>query len=239
MNFLEICQTVVRECGIDRIDSVLPVSVEGQTGELRAVVDWVRQAYIEIQAMPVPWLWMRKPWTLNTTIGKRKYLFSEITDAETSAPISRFNRWWIDDRENPPKCYLTSAGRGSEYWMIWVPYQYFQTVHNIGTEVQGTPIHIAEHPDRSILIGQTPSAVNTINGEYQRGAQILTLDGDIPEMPKEYHWTIVYAAMKKYATREVSPEIMLTVNTEGKALMSSLLANQSPARNWGGARPLA
>lgn len=49
MNFLELCQRTRLECGLARSSTSLPATVTGQVGQLGQIVEWVRQAWSEIQ----------------------------------------------------------------------------------------------------------------------------------------------------------------------------------------------
>ncbi len=56
--YLKICQDVTRECGIagGADTSPKPTAVIGQSGELNRVVNWVSDAYTEIQS-DIKWRW--------------------------------------------------------------------------------------------------------------------------------------------------------------------------------------
>jgi hypothetical protein len=229
MTFLELCQAYVREADIDRT-ALRPVSVVGQIGDLGMAVHWIRQAYIEIQNSKKNWAWMRGYFELATVAGQRRYAPSDCIDLKTSQPISRFKEWWLDDVENPPRCYPQASGKGGEYWLTYAPRNFFVQLYDIGNNAtsQSMPAHISVDFDRSLLVGLTPNAPYVISGEFQRSAQVLTNDGDIPEMPQDYHYLIVYEALRKYGGSDIAPEVMARAETEGQALRSALINDQIP-----------
>ena len=55
MNYLELCQRLVRETGIADTG---PTSVVGQVGDMRRVTDWINDAWLSIQSSRPDWLWM-------------------------------------------------------------------------------------------------------------------------------------------------------------------------------------
>lgn len=66
MTFLELCQVSRQECGIQGQG---PVSVENQSGLLKRVVDWVRDADLAIQAMHIDWDFLWSSFTRDTVTG--------------------------------------------------------------------------------------------------------------------------------------------------------------------------
>jgi hypothetical protein len=66
MTFLELVQRTRRECGIPGDG---PTTTANQTREMRRLVDWVSQAYVELQEERSDWDFLRKPTTFNTQHG--------------------------------------------------------------------------------------------------------------------------------------------------------------------------
>lgn len=240
MTFLQLCQAFVREAGIDRSGQSMPVTVAGQVGDLGSAVDWIRQAYIEIQRSKPNWAFLRGYFQLETVNGQQKYLASECTDG--GQPITRHSAWWLQDIDNPPKSYLKSAGKGAEYWLTYQPRSYFVQLYNIGNNSIQTslPATISIDFDRKLMLGLTPNDVYVVSGEYQKSAQVLADDDDVPEMPEDFHYLIVYEALRKYGGFDVAPEVLMRAETEGAALRSSLVNDQLPIPgDWFSGRPLA
>ena len=88
--YLELCVHARREC---RMAGTGPTAVTGQVGELERLVNWVSQAYTEIQNREMNWRWMRAPWTYSATSGDPYFLGTEVTDSYTSSTVTRFSRW--------------------------------------------------------------------------------------------------------------------------------------------------
>jgi len=238
--FLQICQDVARECGVagGADASPKPTAVTGQIGELNRVVNWVADAYTEIQGAR-NWRWMRKKFTVDTVAGTDNYAFGACTDVDDAALITRFKEWHLDDPRNPPKIYLTSAGVGGQVLLTWAPWDNFELLYKTGSLQSQTsqPVHITVDPKDEIHLGITPNDIYTLIGDYHKSAQILAADGDIPEMPTAYHDLIKYTAMEFYGLFESAPEIISRAERGQKRLMNQLKRNQDQVFRRGG--PLA
>ena len=232
--YLQLCQDVRRECGIPGTG---PTSVSGNTGELDRVVNWVEQAYREVQNRHNNWRFLRKGFTLTTVASDDTYAYGDVTDDATAAAITRFSDWRIEDLKDPPKIYLQSAGSGTQRWMTYTPWEYFKSIYKIGTQNTGAPVHITFDPNDNIVLGPSPDAVYIITGDYYRSAQVLAADSDTPEMPSQYHDLIVYKAMEKYGFYEAAQEFLAKGEREARRVMRQLELNQLPKIRLG--RPLA
>ena len=227
--FLQLC-TYLRQETTD--SGTGPLAVTSQTGELARIVNWIDRAYTELQ-QEKDWRWLRKSFTVSATSGDGAYAYGDCTDTATSAVISRFSSWY----PRTFKCYLTSAGVGAEYGLHWLPWDDFRRIYRYGTQTNGPPCHVSEDPTQAFVLGPIPDATYTVSGDYQKGPQLLTADGDIPEMPTRFHQLIVYEAMLKYGGHRAAPEAMVRAATEGARLRSALGRDQLPQITTGG--PLA
>lgn len=235
-SYLSLCQDVVRECGIS---GTLTTTVS-QAGEFNRVVNWVKQAWIEIQNRHNNWLFMRHEASVDTTAGDGTYAASDFTDLTLSTAITNFSHWLVEDLEDPPKAYLTSTGIGGEYWVSYLDWHYFRTVYlsNQNRTTQGQPAHIAVDPRLNIRLGQLPNDIYTVTVNYYRSAQEFSLDADTPTgLPSQFHSIIMYRAMEKYAGYESAQEVMVRATSEGNRVLRQLEINQLPA--WRLGEPLA
>ena len=225
MNFLQLSQKLRQEA---EIPGTGPSAVTGQVGQLKRLVDWTADAWLDIQNRHQNWRWMRKGFTVNTVLDDDSYAYGDVTDVDTAAPIARFSRWLVNDPNDPALCYLQSGGVGGQYRLIWTPWNYFKQIYKIGTQTNGSPAHITVDHANNLVIGPKPNGVYVVTGDFQRGAQILAVDGDIPDMPTDYHNLVVYWAMLKYGANSVASEIFARASSEGTRMMRSLELNQLP-----------
>lgn len=235
MTYLELVQRLAWECGT----SGTPTTVLSQTGEAMRLVNWVADAWKEIQGRYTSWRWMRKAFTLPTVASTDTYAYGACTDVSASALISRFKRWWPDDFDRRWWFYLQSAGVGAQQWLINIDYDDFRFLYKFGPQQlnTGQPVHFAINDENKIVIGPNPNAIYVIGGEYQRSAQVLAADADLPEMPDDFHLLIVYRAMQKYATYESAADVFNAGVAWEKPLMRQLEHDQMPQFRLAG--PLA
>ena len=235
--YLQLCQDVARECGVagGADTSPKPTAVTGQTGELNRIVNWVADAYEEIQGSR-NWRWLRKSFTVDTVDGTDTYAFGVCTDVDDAALITRFKTWRLDDPRNPPKIFLTTTGVGGQVLLTWAPWDNFEYLYKTGSLQTQTsqPIHITVNPKDEIQLGITPNDIYTLTGDYHKSAQILAADGDTPEMPSAYHKLIMYQAMEYYGLFESAPEIIARAQKGIKRINNQLKRNQDPPFRVGG-----
>lgn len=239
MTFLQLCVELQRECDITGTEIS---AVTNQVGELSRVVNWVKQAWREIQNRHIQepaWRWMRSTFSVNTVAGTDSYAGTSCTDTRLSATVTRFARWIVFDEggKSNVKIYLSSAGVGTERWLSYLPWSRFRAIYKVGTQNNGSPAHYTVDPQNKLVLGPKPDAVYVVTGEYQMSAQSLDANADTPEMPTDYHYVIVYMAMQKYAGFESAPDAMSRGIREGNKLMRQLEVNQLPQMMTAG--PLA
>jgi hypothetical protein len=236
--YLQLCQALRREASIAGASGT-PSAVTDQTGQMRDVVEWVKQAWTVIQNRHTNWRWLRSRFTVNTVADDDTYAYSDCTDSIASAAISRFSHWWALDEAGYSgiKSYLQSAGVAGEMWLSFLPWADFRARYRFGTQTSGTPVHFTVDPQNNLVLGPAPNAVFVVSGEYQKSAQILAANSDTPEMPSQFHDLVWLEAMRRYAGKQAAPEAMSRAIGEGNRLLRQLEVNQLPPMGF--ARPLA
>jgi hypothetical protein len=137
MNFLQLCQRAAVECGVasgSAIKTVLPTTV-GATGALGRIVNWVNDAWTDVQMDNDEWEWMRASSLLGsgvafqTIAGKYSYPLAGTasggdfssdfssdfattggvaTDGTVGIAVDSFGKW---DRDTF-RCFTTAASTG-------------------------------------------------------------------------------------------------------------------------------
>lgn len=222
MTYLELVQRLRIETGYTNTG---PNTLVGVSGAHERATAWIATAYTELQNRH-DWRWLRKTFTLNTTSGTAAYAGSDATDSDGA--VTRLKRWRLEDPWNPPKCYLSSAGVGTEGWLAFLPWEHFRSIYRVGAQNNGHPRHVTIDPDDNLVLGPTPDDIYVVSGEYHRTAQVLSVNADTPEMPSDYHMAIVYAAMGKYGMYDNAPETATRARVEGRSILRQLEATQLP-----------
>lgn len=234
--WLELCQEAARECGVAQ-GGTYPTAVTDQTGILNKIVHWVKQSWIEIQNRPVEWKWMRVKFTLTTASGTASYAYGSATDVLTASAITRFGRWRVNDPRVLVKCYLQSAGVGTQYPLNYLDWNEFQNLYQFGSQENGAPAYITVDPQENLVIGPTPDDTYIISSEYERGPQVFSDGADVPEMPSRFHYLLVYEAMIRYGMDQSAPEVSGRGVSFSNMTMRQLEADQAETMTLAG--PLA
>jgi hypothetical protein len=224
MNYLQLSQRLRQECGIAGAG---PISVVGQVGEAKRLVDYINTAWLEIQGLQDQWGFMRTSFSFQTSANVGDY---------TPAAIGLTDRrYWYTDTL---RAYLTSAGTDDEQWMVEWAYQVFRDTYRFGSQTPGRPMVFAVRPqDNALMLGSVPDAVYTITGEYQKTPSELVGNDDTPEIPTHLHMVIVYKAMEYYALFEAAGEVLAQARAGYSRLIAQLQREQLPQIGFG--NPLA
>lgn len=227
MNLLGIVQALHQEA---KLAGSAPTGVAGQTGRAADLVRWAIEAWNDIQRdRDGKWKWMRSDFTLDTVAGTASYAYTDCKDVGDNATIARFRRWDLDKRQ-PPLIYLSADGKATEREMFVDEWSHFRSVYRRGTHTASYPGSITTDWADNLHVGPKPDAVYRVTGNYWKSNQILADDDDIPEMPADYHFMIVYRAIVKYAYNNVSHAILARAKAEGVPLYDALSLNQAYSR---------
>jgi len=224
VTFLELCQRTASECGAGGS----PSAVTGQVGEALRFVNWVNQAWMDLQSLREGWLFMNDSASFVTVAGQPTY-----TPAECG--VTNFGNW---DRDSF-RCYNTAAGITSEILMSYLEYNAWRDTYQYGgmreTRTQPTQMSIAP-PDKSICLGPYPDDGYTITGDYFTVPSYMAADDDEPGLlPAQFHMIIVYGAMMSYAAFESAPEVFQRGSIGHKGMLGRLVIHQLPDVEMGGA----
>jgi hypothetical protein len=212
--FLQLCQRTRQECGISGQG---PTSVLSQSGEMKRIVDWVNQSWVEIQNMYENWFWMRDEFQFNTVANVQSY-------TPATAGINQFSAW----RSDTLRAYRASEGINDEQYIVEWDYDVFRNTYQIAQQTPGRPVVYAIRPwDKALMFGSIPDGTYVIKGEYQMAATEMAQNNDVPALPGQFHMLIVYEAMKKYAAYENAPEVMSRAVKSSSDMLDRLLRNQA------------
>ncbi len=220
MNFLELCQAVRGDASIQGDG---PTSVVGQVGIYAKLVRWVREAYIEIQAQPHDFDWMRAILALPVTSGVGTY--DLLSGASWNRPdVRRF-----EDKNS----WLTAAGVRTRVRV----YNHAQMLRDEpGIAVAGTPTAATIRPDRTVDFNRLPIEDATWIVEARLTPERLALNDHVPMMPEQHHDVIVRKALMRYALHDGDTELYKITAREYSSGMNRLIIETVPAIEWPASR---
>ena len=206
MNFLEICKQVKEEAGLS---NTALASVSGATGMDKKVVSWVRHAWERIQAQYL-WRTLQAELTFNTTIGKRVY---SVTTDLSHTDVRAFDTSIAKIVDGATTNVLT----WQDYYTEFRPKYFFAAP--VSTRPQ---IVTYTAFDNSIQFDATPDAAYIVALPYYMTAEKLAADADVPTLPEELHWLIVWRAVMLYAAYDNAPGLYQNASANYEAMLFPL-----------------
>jgi hypothetical protein len=235
--FLSLVNKALVECG-----SALPALstvANPAAGEASRMVNWVNDAWNEIQMEQYEWNWARTWLQFTTITNQQQYtpssIFATATVYEGTASLpagsalSTFQlQQWV---RRSFRCFPTAQGVNGEQILNFMPWDDFRNIYMYATQMSTytRPVIASVGPDKSLWFGPIPDVTGyTITAEAWLSPQVLTLDTDVPLMPPQYHMAIVYKMMLKYAGFESAPEVAARGEKELDDMMDRIYTDQLP-----------
>lgn len=166
MTYLELCHRLRDEVGGDGRG---PVTVVNQRDEYRRVVNWIRDAWLEIQGWRPDWQWAME---------------------RASLPVE------ADQQEvDPPEdmaCWDSESVRFDGRRLAVMGWRDFS---RLAKATRGdVPTRITAPIGGTLLLDRAPASPGELKFDYWRTPQRLEKDDDVPRLPEQYHMLIVYQA---------------------------------------------
>ena len=223
MTLLQLCNRLIAEAGI----SAQPMTTTvGQTGELGRVVNWIQQAWLDIQSSQTTWRWMRKSAAMITVAGQSGGYKPAADDVAT---------WTLDAARN----YVTARGDITEIFMNFVEYDDFRNSYLYGAlrYAQSRPMVFTINPDNTLSFGPVPTGDYTVTNDYYKKPAEMAGDTAEPDMPAAFHAGIVWRALMFYGGYEAASEAYNRGMNEYGIVLDKLEVSQLPMIQMSG--PLA
>ena len=204
MNFLELCRQVKEEAGLSNTSLA---SVASTTGVDTKIVKWVQQAWERIQGYP--WRTLYNEMAFTTTAGKRVY--SLATDL-LHTDVREFDE------------SIAKIGDGSNlYELGWLDYHVeFRPKYFLSTPTSQRPRYVTyTRHDNTLQFESTPDAAYTVTLPYYMTAERLAANTDIPTLPEEMHWMIIWRAVMFYAAYDNAPGLYSTAEVNYREMLTS------------------
>lgn len=222
--FLELAKQVAPEAGID---PAAITAVTGLTGRPAKIVNWVRQAYNNIQSSRRGWGWLASSFSQALVPGTSVYTAASFN-------LTRFSSWVPDEQDGwyrPVTLYDPAIGIADEGPLNQITHDLWRTKYNRGdtsSTYWNRPIEWAISPRMEICFGPIPDAAYVVRGQYQKGPQTLTLASDIPEMPTRFHDMIAWEAVRLSMLHDGAYQEAQFPNIEMIGLRHALELDQLP-----------
>jgi hypothetical protein len=239
MTFLELCQMTTQQTGtIQSGTTIQPITVVGQIDRLKQIVDFVREAYVDIQNAHRMWRWLQSRFVGQTITGQRFYLGTAFNDEQTNTPVTRFSQWGVRHSGDDAglSMYATSIGPADEGRLRFLDIDRFYETQARGVQTPDKPQYYTIDNLNRLVVSPPPNGTFTLRGKYRKSVQYLTNDGDVPEMPSDFHTLIKDAALAYIEGFDEGPRIPL-YRLRMLPNFSMLEAQQLPKVTWGA--PLA
>lgn len=191
--FLALAQKLRSEAGLSGTG---PSAVTSQSGMDKKCVDWINDAWYEIQSAHTNWKWMWENDGMVTMVaGQREYDISSFT---VQSPV----------RDSFRSC--VSGNTGTDMWCTWYEYDEFRETFLFGTPTSGSqPLAVTISPAGTLLVDPVPNSASTyeVRFEYYIVPSLLVAATDVPGMPLRFHDMIMYRALMKYASHDGAAEV--------------------------------
>lgn len=203
MNYLQLVQKFMRyvRAGDAPAGVASPSTVVGQMEVEYEAVQFINDAYTDIQNEKDEWTFRVGRSSFPTVASQRTYSVSDIqaTIADYECSYAQLNA----DLYRFIVVNLTSAGTGNQSRCIYIPYEDWRGLWDIGNRGTGMPCRFTVQPNGSLEFDPTPDNVYTLTLDYRKAVDELATDDDEPIFGAPYHDAIVWDALLLYcATRD-------------------------------------
>lgn len=219
MTYLQLAQRLRRKC---RVSGNGPTAVTGQTEEYNRLLDWISEAWMEIQRARNDWAFQRASATCATVQGQTSYSAADFG-------ITDLGFWAVDYANGDTfRNYVTATGPSSEVFMDVWDYDRWRDAYLFGAlrTSYSRPLVVAVTPDNAIACGPIADAGYTLVGDYYLAPTELSNATDIPSLPAQYQMAIVYKAMMYYGVSEAAPEVYDEGRSQYEVILRQIMATQ-------------
>ncbi|WP_337846817.1 hypothetical protein [Sphingomonas sp.] len=206
--FLSLCNDVERESGtVNRAQRMGDVTAP-PSDRHEKIVEWVRSAWRTLQTKRQDWRFMTGEVDAPLSIGVARYTPGDLD-------IDRFADWVRDrDAYRPWTLIEPTVGAQSESALSEISYDHWRTTYGRGVAQQQRPVEYAIARDGAFCVGAVPDKAYVLRGEYLKLPQRLVANGDVPDMPEQYHDAITYRALILMGEHDENPVLISTARAK-------------------------
>jgi len=214
--FLELCNKVHERTGESGADLT---TVVGQTGYNKRLVNYVKDAWKDIQSKHPTWRFMRKAALPTIAITNSSVDADAWVVANLSTSIDFIHKKTFS-------IYDTALGTSDETKLIYVEWEDWKNRFGLSYDdgAQNRPVHITLDPDTSNLVfGPTSDGSYTIAFEFQANPVEWSADADtLAGVASSMHEIVKWRALMYYALAEEDTSAYNEAKSEFRKYMRKL-----------------
>jgi hypothetical protein len=220
--FLQLAQKLARESGTVQGDAT-PSSVVNQTGRLLKVVNWVIDAWKEIQNLHPSWRFRLKEFDGQTlTLNTMEYTAATLN-------ITDHHDWIQGAKADEPYwIYDPDIGESDQSALTWLDWGDFRRQYRKGTHTAARPVHFSVSPTGNLYIGPKPDKAYPIEGQYIRTPQALAANDEVPICKEAFHEIIVWYALVYLAEHDEAAFSVATAQRKYDNYLADLEGSELP-----------
>lgn len=211
MNFLALVQKAWRESGqsgdIPSVDSAMGLQLR--------FVNWVRDAWVEIQRDSDEWVFMKLMATFSTISGQESYTKGALSLSTLKKPLAVFIS--IDGLWQPLSL-MVSPGSSSESLRL-----------NKSASRPG----VCYYSNGVFSFDTIPDQDYQIKVYYVRSEQELTANTDTPIVDESYHRAIVWKAIEQYARFDEDNALYVSAKDRADRAILAMYGDLTPPVTFG------
>jgi len=230
VNYLELCNSLHEKTGESGADLT---AVTGQSGYNLKIVNFIKNAWIDIQNKHTTWRFLRHEALPTITDTNNTIDADAWTVTNLSLSIDEYHKGTFS-------IYLTATGISDESNLTYVPWESWKKYFGISYDdgVTNRPTHITIDPDTDdLIVGPTADGSYTVSFAFNAAPVTLAADSDTPNIVSSLHEIIVWRALERYGNREESKWDVAEAKREYKSFIRRLEKRELPESTIGG--PLA
>lgn len=199
MNYLQLAKRLREECGGAGTG---PASITATVGEDRLYVNWINQAYLELQERRPNWDWMWEQISIPLVAGITTYNLESPTIQHDSVRIGGVS-------------------------LTYCPWLTFSRAY-AGAVQEARPTVYTIRPDNQLQLSARPAEDGLLTLEHYRRPAPMVANTDVPRVPERYHMILVYAGMIKYGFYENASEVLQAGDSMFKTMFAQLERDTLP-----------
>lgn len=186
MNFLQLAQKLAVLADV----SGQPSSIDNVRGEHARIVEWINQAWLEIQGAREQW----------------NFMWARATPIAILAGVDLYEQP-VDCRDIVTATFYLDDNAGNYAGVTFKPYQEFQSIAR-GAADPSRPQYWTIRPDNKIQLYPVPDAAYSLDFDYYKKPAYMVASTDTPSLPEHLHMAIVYLALMHYGEFEEAMSVI-------------------------------